>query len=212
MTVTVIDYGMGNLRSVFNKVKAMVTDARLSADPADILAADALILPGVGHFQNGMKNLKEMGLLGPLEQKVLKEGTPILGICLGMQLFSKFSEEGNTEGLGWIDARTVKFDTETVQNPYFKIPHMGWNTLEHKGQSALLKGVDESEEFYFCHSYHFVCQDEAAIVTRCQYGYEFTSSVQKGNIHGVQFHPEKSHDIGFKMIQNFLSIHEKVSS
>ena len=212
MTVTVIDYGMGNLRSVFNKLNAMVTGARLSSTPADILAADALILPGVGHFKKGMMNLKEMGLIDPLEHKVLNEGTPILGICLGMQLFSSFSEEGNVQGLGWIDARTVRFDPERVNNPHFKTPHMGWNTLNISRNNKLLNEVDEGQEFYFCHSYHVECEDEQDIVTRCKYGYEFTSSVQKGNVHGVQFHPEKSHEIGFKMIQNFLSISERVVS
>ena len=140
----------------------------------------------------------------------MKSLGPLIGvICLGMPLFSNFSEQGNIEDLGRIDARAVKFDNETVLNPSFKIHHMYGDTLEHKGQSVWLNGVEENEEFHFCLSYHFVFQDEAAIVRCCQYAYKFKSSVEKGNIHGVQFHPEKSQYIGFKMIQKFLSLHEK---
>lgn len=204
LKVTVIDYGMGNLRSVLNKVKDVVTNPILSGDPADIMNADRLILPGVGHYAQGIKNLEEMGLRAALEQRVLEDGIPILGICLGMQLFSEFSEEGDAAGLGWIQAKTVKFDKSKARSPHFKVPHMGWNTLNWKNGYGPVSEHELEDEFYFCHSYHMVCSNESDIVSTADYGYEVVASVRKGNIYGVQFHPEKSHDQGADMIMDFI--------
>jgi len=202
--VTVIDYGMGNLRSVWNKVKEEVASPILSSDPQDVMDADALVLPGVGHFQRGMEHLESYGLLDVLQLAVLENGTPILGICLGMQLFSTSSEEGDVQGLGWLEAETVRFDPTQMDNPYFKVPHMGWNSITVEKDVPMLSGVAENGEFYFCHSYFMQCRDEQDIIASTHYGNGFTCAVQKGNIHGVQFHPEKSHDAGALMIRQFL--------
>ncbi len=200
--VVVIDYGMGNLRSVLNRTKAAVSDTVISSDPTVIASADKLILPGVGHFAKGMQNLKERGILSVLRRKVEEENTPILGICLGMQLFSKSSEEGDATGLGWIDATTRKFDNALP----IKVPHMGWNTLKIVRNNAITTDLPLDEQFYFCHSFFFDCADPADIVTRTTYGLEFTSSVQRGNVYGVQFHPEKSHDWGAQLMADFLMV------
>lgn len=200
MKAVVIDYGMGNLRSVLNKVQEVIPEAIISSDPRVIATADKLVLPGVGHFASGMNNLSERGILPILRQKVEEEKTPILGICLGMQLFSKHSEEGGTEGLGWLDASTRKFDHALP----VKVPHMGWNTLEVVRPNALTTSIPEEEQYYFCHSYFFECHDPADIVCRTTYGVEFTSSVHRGNVYGVQFHPEKSHEWGAQLMADFL--------
>jgi len=206
INVCIVDYGMGNLRSVYNKVSSMATRPLLSSNHKDIMAADKLILPGVGQFGQGMKNLKEAGLIEVLEEKVLKQGCPILGICLGMQLFTQSSEEGEAAGLGWIDARTVKFDASQVDNPHFSVPHMGWNTIETQPDSPIYQGLSNTDELYFCHSYYVECNDASVIASRCSYGIEFTASVQKNNIYGMQFHPEKSHDKGALLIENFIAL------
>jgi len=196
----IIDYGMGNLRSVLNKVHEADPTACISNDPGIIDDAEKLILPGVGHFAKGMENLKQSGLLPLLNRKVLIEGTPILGICLGMQLFSSHSEEGNVPGLGWLKANTKRFkEAENI-----KVPHMGWNTLSIVRDSVVVSNVPQDEQFYFCHSYFFEAQDPADVVSTTEYGTEFISAVQHDNIHGVQFHPEKSHEWGARLIADFV--------
>jgi glutamine amidotransferase len=198
--IVVIDYGMGNLRSVLNKVEAVCANTVVSSDPQEVSEADKLILPGVGHFAQGMKNLEASGIMPHLYNKVTVENTPILGICLGMQLFSKFSEEGDIPGLGWIDGRTCKFSDDMQM----KIPHMGWNTLELRKESVITKNIPQDEQYYFCHSYHFECANEEDILASTTYGIQFTSAVQRDNIYGVQFHPEKSHDWGAQIMTDFL--------
>lgn len=200
MKVVIVDYGMGNLRSVFNKAKASCANTIVSDEPSVIASADKLILPGVGHFGKGMENLNARGLTPALNNKVVVENTPILGICLGMQLFSSFSEEGDATGLGWIDGTTKKFPAALP----IKVPHMGWNTLDIQQDCSITMSIPEDEQYYFCHSYLFDCADKNDIATRTFYGMEFTSAVNRGNIHGVQFHPEKSHDHGARIISDFL--------
>jgi glutamine amidotransferase len=199
--IVIIDYGMGNLRSVFNKFKRLNINVMISSKPGDILSADKLILPGVGHFANGMKNLKEYGLLEIINEKVLIRKTPILGICLGMQLFTKYSEEGNSEGLGWFDAQTIRF--KISDSKIWKVPHIGWNTLSINKDHHLLHQIDTKSMFYFVHSYHVVCNEENDILTKTTYNYEFVSGITKNNICGIQFHPEKSHDAGALMLENY---------
>lgn len=202
--IVIIDYGMGNLRSVLNKFKRLKINVIISSKPEDILNADKLILPGVGHFANGMKNLREYGILDSINEKVLSQKTPILGICLGMQLFTKFSEEGNTEGLGWFDAQTIRFKISDTRT--WKVPHIGWNTLSFKRNHDILNNIDEKSMFYFVHSYHVVCNEEKDILTTTTYDYEFVSGIIKNNIYGLQFHPEKSHDCGALLLENFAKL------
>jgi imidazole glycerol-phosphate synthase subunit HisH len=202
-SIIIVDYGMGNLRSVMNKINLAGYEAEITSSVDKIKEATKLILPGVGHFLNGMKNLRERNLVDILNEKVVRDKIPIFGICLGMQLFTRFSEEGNAEGLSWLDAQTVKFKLNDIQH---KVPHIGWNTIEKKQNRPLLKDTDLQALYYFVHSYHVVCNDPDDILATTIYGYEFTSAVQRGNIFGTQFHPEKSHEWGENILSNFLNI------
>ena len=166
----------------------------------EIRAADKIILPGVGHFGNAMQNLTNSGLIDILNQVVLEKRTPILGICLGMELMAKRSEEGNVPGLGWLDAEAVRFDIDE------KVPHMGWNQISGKKVSRLMDGIEEDSEFYFAHSYHLRLNDPLDELTETHYGTAFPSAIESENIFGVQFHPEKSHDAGARLLKNFADI------
>lgn len=201
--IAVIDYGLGNLQSIQNKLKILDVDSIISSDPDEIAKASKLILPGVGAFENGIKNLKKMNLISLLNQRVLKDKVPILGICLGMQLFSSKSEEGLTEGLGWVNCTTIKFNIGEGKNPRLKIPHIGWNTLTFRKNAPIMAGITTESYFYFLHSYHLECLDRNIILATTDYGYTFVSSIQKDNIIGVQFHPEKSHASGLQILKNF---------
>jgi glutamine amidotransferase len=203
--IVIIDYGMGNLRSISKAFERINIKTLISAKKEDIDNADKLILPGVGHFGNGMNNLHNLDIIELLLKKVTIDKVPILGICLGLQLFTKYSEEGNVNGLGLINGKTIRFDFAN-QGDNLKVPHMGWNTIQIKKENKLLDSINEEELFYFVHSYHITCHDKSDILTSTTYGYEFTSGIQKDNIFGTQFHPEKSHSIGLKMLFNFSSI------
>lgn len=200
--ICIIDYNMGNLRSVVRKFERLGAEVCISSNADEIGKADKLVLPGVGHFANGVKHLKELGIWGVLNHKVLIRKTPILGICLGMQLMAKHSEEGDCEGLGWFDAEVVKFKIQNKQT--YKVPHMGWNSAERQKESSLFDQIPEEAPFYFVHSYHFKCNDHTDVLTQTSYEYPFVSSVEKENIYGTQFHPEKSHDFGEQLIHNFI--------
>lgn len=203
--IVVIDYGVGNMGSILNMLKKVGAEATGSSDPADITEAQKLILPGVGSFDHGMRELQKSGLIPILEKRVREENIPILGMCLGLQLFTKKSEEGNLPGLGWIDAATVKFRFGEGQEQ-FKIPHMGWNTVSVKKKGALTDDLGKDARFYFVHSYHLICNDEQDVLCATHYGYEFPSVIQRENIFGVQFHPEKSHKFGMKLLKNFTEL------
>ena len=204
MKILIVDYGLGNLRSVQYKLQQLGFNAIISSQPQDILNADKLILPGVGHFAKAMTNIKGSGLDKILNKKVIEEKINILGICLGMQLFSGFSEEGNVNGLGWLNAETKKFGV--VKGSALKIPHMGWNTLEMKNESPLFKGIAPNSMYYFSHSYHIVLQKSKEVTSVTNYLQGFTSSLRKENIFGTQFHPEKSHEAGLEILRNFCMI------
>lgn len=202
--IVIIDYGMGNLRSIQKKMIQIGVNAEISKDIKIIAKADKLILPGVGHFANGIKNLKQYGLWDLLNSKVLIEKTPILGICLGMQLMANHSEEGDLDGLGWIDANVVRFKINNKLK--YKVPHIGWNTTFINKKSTLLNEISNDSMFYFVHSYHIKCHNNEDILTTSHYEYSFSSAIQKDNIYGTQFHPEKSHNWGEQLLINFVNI------
>jgi imidazole glycerol-phosphate synthase subunit HisH len=202
--ITIIDYGMGNLGSIKNMLNKIGVQSNISSDPSTIRCAEKLILPGVGAFDNGLINLESNGLTSILYEKVVMEKTPILGICLGMQLMTKSSEEGILPGLGWIDAKTVRFEFSNTKN--HRVPNIGWNRLHIKRNHPLLEGVVEDSRFYFVHSYHVLCASSTDILTTTPYGIDFISSFAKENIIGVQFHPEKSLKFGFRVLQNFAKL------
>lgn len=201
--VVIIDYGMGNLFSVQNALRALNADVLISNKPEDLQKADRIILPGVGAFPDGMKNLKASGFVSVLEEEVIKNKKPFLGICLGMQVLAGIGEEhARTEGLGWIPGIVRRFQ---VPERGFRVPHVGWNdvVLTAAGK-ALFAGVEQNV-FYFVHSYHFVSDDTAVVAAWCNYGERFVAAIHKDNIFGVQFHPEKSQKNGLKVLKNFLT-------
>jgi glutamine amidotransferase len=202
--VVIINYGLGNLSSILNMHKRLGIEAVISSDPAEIEKAERLILPGVGHFKKGMENLKLSGLEPLLNELVLQRKKPILGICLGAQLMTCHSEEGDVEGLKWVNATTVKFKTENLPN--LKIPHMGWSDIKMLDNNPLWQNLPADPRFYHVHSFHFSFQDPASISATAFYGYEFPCAFHKENIFGTQFHPEKSHKFGMKVLENFAKI------
>jgi imidazole glycerol-phosphate synthase subunit HisH len=198
--ITVVDYGMGNLGSISNMLKKLGMPSIISSNPADIAAASKLILPGVGSFDAGMDNLLHSGLLAALNERVLHEGVPTLGICLGMQLMTHRSAEGKRQGLGWVDAEVVKF---RPTDPALKVPHMGWNGVKHMRTDPLTNGLPDEPRFYFVHSYYVQCHDPKDVLLTTSYGQEFHSAFRHDNVWGVQFHPEKSHKFGMNLLRNF---------
>jgi len=201
--IVIVDYKMGNSGSILNMFKRIGVEAIISSNVSDIEGADKLILPGVGAFDNGIKNLKDSGLIPVLEKKVIKRKAPILGICLGMQLLTLRSEEGCLSGLGWVDAETVRFRF-TENQASLRIPHMGWNTVNLMRYNVLFENLHNKDaRFYFAHSYNVRCNNEKDVLSTTHYGHDFVSSIQKGNIFGVQFHPEKSHRFGMQLLKNF---------
>jgi len=201
--ITIIDYGLGNLSSIKNMLKKLQIDSIITSELEQISNAEKLILPGVGSFDYGMEQLNKFKLIDVLNQKVLKEKTPILGICLGMQLFTKKSEEGKLPGLGWIDAETMKFNFNAM--PEFKIPNMGWNTINIEKESKLIKDITSDSRFYFVHSYYVSCYNKNDILMSSNYGIDYTCAIENNNILGVQFHPEKSHKFGMAILNNFAN-------
>ena len=200
--ITIIDYGMGNLGSVANMIKKVGGKSVITSDKEDIKKAKKILLPGVGAFDNAVKNLKSLDLWDLIKEKVLEEKISIIGICLGMQLLTKGSEEGDLEGFGFIDAYAKKFKFE---NSDLKIPHMGWNIVKLQKKSKLFEGMEKEENrFYFVHSFAVECYNKEDILTITNYGYDFVSSFEKDNIIGCQFHPEKSHKFGMKLFKNFV--------
>lgn len=198
--ITIVDYNMGNLGSISNMLKKLGVDAVVTADARAIASARKLILPGVGAFDAGMDNLERSGLLPVLNERVSQAGVPTLGICLGMQLMTRSSEEGTRQGLGWIDAEALRFRPASAA---LKVPHMGWNRVMTTRSTALTDGLPDEPRFYFVHSYFVHCHDASDVLLTTPYGEVFHSAFQRGNVSGVQFHPEKSHKFGMALLRNF---------
>ena len=203
MTIAIIDYGMGNVRSLMNAFEFIGEEAVVTRDLEELDAADRLVLPGVGAFGDAMAAIHATGLREPLTRLALEEKKPVLGVCLGMQLFAKSSEEhGDHEGLGWLDAKVVPLRPARPA----KVPHVGWNELRFDREDWLFKGVPSGQtDFYFVHSFHMVCHDPADRIATADHGGDVTAVVRRGNLVAAQFHPEKSQDNGLQMLQNWMA-------
>jgi len=204
--IAIVDYGVGNLGSIQNMLKRVgVSEAIVTSDPQIIRNAEKMILPGVGAFDAGMQKIHESGLSETLNYFAQELKRPVLGICLGMQLLTKGSDEGMLPGLGWIDASTLRFEFEDGLN-HLKVPHMGWNEVKELKEHPLIKSLPDRSRFYFVHSYYVQCHNPADRLLSCNYGIEFTCAVQHENIMGVQFHAEKSHKFGMQLLKNFSEL------
>lgn len=203
--VCILDYGSGNIKSVFNLLSALVASVKISNSEEDIINATHLVLPGVGAFGVAMEKIRRMIPVDLLENEVLSKNKPFLGICVGMQVLAdKGYEHGEYDGLGWIAGEITRL--EAGRNP---LPHIGWNNLEIKKISPILDGIDNKYDFYFLHSYAFRPEEENSVVAKTEYGENFVSVIQQNNIFGTQFHPEKSQNTGKLLINNFLKFNEK---
>lgn len=202
--IKILDYGMGNCGSIKNMLRYLGADCEIITEAEQLHDATAIILPGVGSFDHGIKHLEPFKAV--LEEKVISNRTPFLGICLGMQLLLEGSEEGDLQGLGWIKGRATKFDFASVSNnEKLVVPHMGWNEVWPSEHSRLLQEVEgERERYYFVHSYRAKSIPDENVMAWCRYGEDFVCAIQKDNIMGVQFHPEKSHKFGKKMFTRFI--------
>ena len=202
MKIAIVDYGLANIQSVINAIECFSVESYLANSGDQLAAADRIILPGVGSFDPGMKGLQEKGFIEALNQQVIDEKKPCLGICLGFQFLFESSEEGSSQGLGWIKGHVTHFDENTV-----KVPHVGWNEVILNQHSKIMYGLEKQSDFYFVHSYFVPFDNEAAdcCVGYCDYQQRYVAVVEKENIFGAQFHPEKSQLAGMKMLENFLT-------
>jgi glutamine amidotransferase len=204
MHLSVVDAGLGNIKSIKRMVEHIGGSADIVTEPAELAHAEAVVLPGVGHFDYGMQLLHEGGWIAPLNDAALKRRVPFLGICLGMQLMCRGSEEGERPGLGWIAADVKRIDTG--RNPQLKIPHIGWTDTRAERPDDILPHDDPSLRYYYVHSYRAVCDDPADVLCSADHGTRFTSGFVNGNLRGVQFHPEKSHKFGMALFRAWLGI------
>lgn len=203
--IGIVNYGSGNIQAIANIYKQLNIAYKVIDNPKELREADRLILPGVGVFDETMGQLNSSGLKKELDNLVLNQKKPILGICVGMQIMANSSEEGSLEGLGWIEGEVRKFDVSSfAQKPY--LPHMGWNSLNSRIDHKIFKGIDFDNGFYFVHSYYFDTKEEENILLTTDYGIRFSSAVFNKNIFGMQFHPEKSHSNGIKLLENFAKL------
>lgn len=203
--ITIIDYGVGNINAFVNVYKRLDIPTKIANSAADLEDVQKLILPGVGHFDHAIIELINSGMLNKLNELVLGKRIPVIGICVGMQLMANSSEEGTHKGLGWIDASVKKFDEAKI-DLVTRLPHMGWNDVIPVVSNPLFDGLEKESLFYFLHSYFFDCNDKNNVLATTDYGYKFTSVAFSQNIYGVQFHPEKSHKYGEKLLHNFANL------
>lgn len=201
--ITIVDYKTGNLGSIKNMLKRIGEPSIITGDVDEIRKSSKIILPGVGSFDAGVRKLKDSGIWDVLNEKVLEKQTPILGICLGAQLMTQGSEEGQMGGFGWVDAKTVKFKIN--QESKLKVPNMGWNYIKKEKDSLLFKDMVDNPRFYFVHSFHFDFEEKSQVLSTSEYSYKFCSAFEKKNVIGVQFHPEKSHRFGMNLLKNFVT-------
>lgn len=203
--IAVLDYGSGNVRAFLNAYERMKIPCRAARSAADLEGAERIVLPGVGSFDTAMRQFTESGMLAPVRTRVLEQGMPLLGVCVGMQMLADRSEEGTSSGLGWISGEVRKLRA-AQENSALKLPHMGWNQIECLREDALLRVLPHGGRFYFLHSYAFSCAQPSDAIALCDYGGRFTCAVRRGKIWGVQFHPEKSHDDGMTLLKTFASL------
>jgi len=202
--ISIVAYGVGNIASVANMLRHVGADVALASTPDEVRAARKLVLPGVGAFDYGMERLARAGLREPLDEAVLERRTPVLGICLGMQLMCRSSEEGRARGLGWVEADVHRFDV--ADDATLKVPHMGWNVVQVRREDGLLAAAEEGQRFYFVHSYHVQCDEAGDVVATARHGQTFVAAFRRSNIHGVQFHPEKSHRYGMSVLRRYAAL------
>tara|TARA_B110000902_G_C14224829_1_gene556597 strand:+ start:290 stop:904 length:615 start_codon:yes stop_codon:yes gene_type:complete len=203
--VTIIDYGVGNVFAFQNVFKRLNIPSKIAKSVNDLVDPSKLILPGVGHFDYAMSQLNKSGMRDRLDELVLLDKIPVIGICVGMQMMAHKSDEGILDGLCWIDACVKKFDEATI-NHHTKLPHMGWNDVKPNQNHPLFKGLEQEAIFYFLHSFYFKCSNQENSISKTHYGINFSSSVQHDNIYGIQFHPEKSHSYGERLLENFAKL------
>jgi imidazole glycerol-phosphate synthase subunit HisH len=203
--ITIINYGLGNVQAFANLYKRLNIPAVIATGASDLEGATRLILPGVGAFDHAMELLDASGMREKVDDLVLNENVPVLGVCVGMQILARSSDEGKLAGLGWIDARVRRFDEKTLPQPS-RLPHMGWNDVVPKADAKLFSGLERDSRFYFLHSYYFDCVLTDNVLATSEYGIEFGCAVRSNNIYGVQFHPEKSHDYGTRLLKNFAEL------
>ena len=201
--IVIVDLGLGNMGSVRNMFKRVGVEARSTLDQEEIARASKLVLPGVGAFDSGMARLNQTGLVDLLTRRVVHERVPVIGICLGMQLLTDGSEEGTLPGLGWVPGFTRRFRLEGTS---LKVPHMGWNRADATREDSLFKGADADARYYFVHSYHVDCANDADVLAWTEHGVRFASALQRANVYGTQFHPEKSHRFGMNVLRNFADL------
>lgn len=200
--IHVVDYGLGNLQAFLNLYKRLGFDATRAKSAAELTGASKIILPGVGAFDHAVEMLNQSGMRSTLETLVLEGKVPVLGICVGMQILASASDEGHLPGLGWVPGKVRAFRANE-QSASLPLPHMGWNDVQPKPSSPLFAGLESDARFYFLHSYYFECDEQAHVSATALYGFDFSCAVSAGNIHGVQFHPEKSHHFGEQLLKNF---------
>ena len=203
--IAIVNYGSGNIQAIANIYKRLDVPHVIAATPDELDGVDQVILPGVGAFDQAMNELEASGLRRALDNCVLTQRKPILGICVGMQLLACSSEEGTAKGLGWIDAEVRRFDPNAA-GPDTQLPHLGWNTVEPARIDPVLDGIEIQAGFYFLHSYYFSCRDKEDVLATTSYGTPFASAVRRQNVYGVQFHPEKSHQNGVQFLRNFARL------